>query len=104
MHSIIEEITLVEQQANKLRQDAVAAAREQVAAARIKKEKELAALDEDLRLKLDEAVRQAEQQGESASAEILQKRADESKAACDKARAHMPAAVDYIMERVVDEV
>lgn len=101
MHSIIDEITEVETQAAKLRQDAATAAREAVAKAQDDADRQITSQADFARTKLREASQKAELEGAELGAAILAERAAESAAACDKAKGKLPEAVKYLVGRVV---
>lgn len=100
MRSIIDEIALAEQQADQIRQQAVAAARERVSAAGEEAEKAMAVLDEAERLKTRNALEKAEQEGEGMAVELRARMEQDADALCRLAGGRVDACVDYLLKKV----
>lgn len=101
MHSIIEEITVVEKKAEAIRQEAAVSARETIAAAQAEAERQRGMQAEFARTKLREAVQKAEAEGEALTKEILTQRAAETEAICKTAEQKLPEAVKHLVGRIV---
>lgn len=101
MSSMIDQVREAEAQADAIRQDAQAAAREKIAAAQAEiREQKLIAADEE-RAALREAGLKAEAEGEALSKELILQRSAEADANCKAAEEKLPEAVNYLVERVV---
>lgn len=100
MQSIIEEIASAEAQAETIRQEAVLSARENALSAKADAEKKLSALERAEQDAFRTATFEAEQRGEMLSKKTLAEMSAAADAECDKAFARIPAAIDYLMEKV----
>ena len=102
MRSIIEEVAAAEQQAEEIRQQAVAAAREAVSFAQADAETLLSDADIAERDKTREALANAEREGDAAAQGILQDMQKEADALCAKAHERTAEAVAYLMKKVTE--
>ena len=100
MRSIIDEIAAAEQQADEIRLAATVSARERIAKANEQAAAALSELDAAEREKTREALLQAERDGEVAAARMREDMAAEAKALCAEAEKRIPAASDYLLQRV----
>ncbi|MDO4573008.1 MAG: hypothetical protein Q4C13_06530 [Clostridia bacterium] len=102
MRSIMEEIAEAERQAEEIRQNAAAEAREAIGFAHADAETVLSELDISEREKLREALIGAERNGEAAAQEILSGMERETAEACARARDRIDEAVTYLIKRVTE--
>ncbi len=100
MPSMIERITEAETQADELKKQAAAEGRELLSAAQDARADTNRQARDKARAELDKALAEAETAGAALAAEITDKNAKEADAACDKARASIPDAAAYILERL----
>ena len=100
MRSVIEEIAQAEQQAEEIRQNAAALARELTQKAKQDAVESLASLESDERAALASALETAKQQGERISKELLADMEQEADAVCNAASAKLDQAVSYLLDKV----
>ena len=100
MQAIIEQIQAAEQQADEIRQEAVAAAREDVKRTKAEVEDAREALIERERQSTKDALERAETDGEEQSRADRKVLVDEADALCQKAMEKLPAAVQSFVEKV----
>lgn len=100
MRSIIDEIANAETEAEKLRADAVAAARERVVQAKNDAEKRLNHAETNEREKTRKALEDADREGNALSESILADMRAEAEKQCAAADGKMDGAVSYLLEKV----
>lgn len=100
MRSIIDEIALAEEQADQIRQEAVSAARELLAASRVGAEEIYAHTEEEERDKMREAIAKAEEEGRQQAETILQELSNAADVQCEAARLKLEEAVSYLLQKV----
>jgi V/A-type H+-transporting ATPase subunit G/H len=101
LSTIIDRITEAEEKADRLRKDAAAKAREAVTRAESKISEEKNKERQAGPARLREASEKAQLEGEKAAERIMQEARAKTGALCSEARKRLPAAVSYLMERVV---
>lgn len=102
MHSIIDEIAAAEQQAEDIRQQAAAKAREAIGFAQADAEAALTDADISEREKTREALAQAEKDGDAAAQALLLQMEKEAEALCKTARERSEDAVAYLIKKVTE--
>lgn len=100
MRSIIDEIAAAERQADEIRSQAAADARDRIAKANEAATAALAALDNAERDKTREALAAAERDGEAEAERMRQGMEAEAAALCAAAQTRMDGAKDYLLQRV----
>lgn len=100
MRSIIDEITSAETQADQIRQDAAAFARDSMTEARAEADENLRKTEAAQREITRTALERAEQEGEELSSQLLTRMNRDADQVCQAAEARMEDAVSYIIERV----
>jgi len=104
MDSMIDKIRAAEKQAEDIRAQAVIDARDMGARAREEAAERLAAAAESERQKTREALAKAEEDGKVLAAKVLSEAREIVAREEDAARAKLPDAVAYLMERVDTQV
>ena len=104
MDSMIDKIRAAEKQAEDIRAQAVIDARDMGARAREEAAERLAAAAESERQKTREALAKAEEDGKILAAKVLSEAREIVAREEDAARAKLPDAVAYLMERVDTQV
>jgi len=99
--SIIKRINQAEADAAAIRREAAGEARERLAEAEAEAQKRVAAAREDGRAAVYAAEAEAEAEGEKTASGILRENAAKADALCEAAKANVPNAVAYILERVM---
>lgn len=102
MRSIIDEISSAEAQAEQIRQEAAASARERTLSAAAEAEKRLSELEHCERDNLRTATFEAEQRGEMLANKTLAEMAALADADCLKAGEKLPETIDYLMKKVLN--
>ena len=102
MHSMIEQIREVEDQAIVIRQEAVLQGKELVAAAQMQAKEQAQTEAEAERIVLREAMQKAENTGRAQAEKIIEERAGEADTACKLAEEKQEQAVAYLLEKVVN--
>lgn len=100
MRSIIEEIAQSEQQADEIRAEAAAHAREEIARAAEEAERALAALDVSAREETAAALAKAERDGEALAQSLSAQYEAEADTLCAQAYGRVDEAVDYLIKKV----
>ncbi len=100
MRSIIDEIAAAEQQADEIRLQATADARERIGKANEAASEALAALDKAEREITREALSNAERDGEAAAERMRQDMEAEASALCAAAQTRLDAVQDYLLQKV----
>ena len=104
MDSMIDKIRAAEKQAEDIRAQGLTDARDMAARAREEAAERLTAAAEAERQKTREALAKAEEDGKALSAQVLQKARETVAEEEAAARAKLPDAVAYLMERVDTQV
>ena len=104
MDSMIDKIRAAEKQAEEVRAQGLADARDMAARAREEAAERLAAAAEAERQKTREALSKAEEDGKALSRQVLEKARETVEREEAAARARLPEAVAYLMERVDTQV
>lgn len=100
MRSIIEEIANAEAQADRIRLDAAASARELIAKAQEQAEQALAGLDAQERQITAEALESAQAEGEQLAQTMQSAMETEADAICRQAEDRLESAAAYLLEKV----
>ncbi|MEN6635328.1 MAG: hypothetical protein ABFC56_05735 [Clostridiaceae bacterium] len=100
MRSVIEEIAKAEQQAEEIRQNAAAQARELTLQAKEDAQKALSRLESEERETLQAELEQAKQEGERLSSEMRAQLEREANALCENATNRLEKAVSYLVDKV----
>lgn len=104
MRSIIDEIAQAEEQAEQIRQDAAAAARELLASSKMSAEQEYAHVEEQERIKMRDALDQAEAEGRNQAETVLKELSEAADILCENAQLHLDDAVEYLLKKVQEIV
>lgn len=102
MRSIIDEISAAEREAEEIRQQAAAAAREAISFAQADAETALSDADIAERDKTREALAKAEREGDAIAQQILLSMEQEADTLCAGARERSAEAVTYLVKRVTE--
>ncbi len=102
MRSIIEEISAAEARADEIRAEAAQTSREKIAAAHEAAERAWKTLDERERENTAAALRQAQLDSETISADVTNAMGQEADAVCEKARERVEDAVIYLLNKVLE--
>lgn len=102
MHSIIDEIAEAEKQAEEIRQQAAAQARESISFAQADAATALSDAEIAERDKTRAALLQAEQDGDALAQTILSDMAKEADELCARARERSAEAVSYLVKKVTE--
>ena len=100
MRSIIEEIADAEQHAEEIVKSAAVQSRELLTQTREQAEQALVDAEAEEKNLTEEALRQANVQGEAAAAETLAKMEREADDLCGKAKSRLDGAVNYLVDKV----
>lgn len=100
MRSIIDEIAQAEKQADEIRQSAVADGRDRIAAAVEASKRALETLDETERKKTQQALADAEAEGEKMADGMKRTIEQDADALCKNAEAHLDDTVRALMDKV----
>ncbi len=101
MRSIIDEIAGAEAKADEIRVNAAQTSKEQLLIAREQSERELAALEKRERETTRAALEQAEADGERIAQETMRDMLDAAARQCAGAEERLPAAVAFLMDKVL---
>ena len=99
--TMIERIASAEAEAAKIKKDAVAKGREEIADSLAKAAAQIDAAKAEARVLVETERAKAEEEGAQLTEGILAARKAEADALCDKARAKLPQAAELIVGRVV---
>ena len=100
MRSFIEEISVAEQEAEKIRQDAVDKAKEMVSAASLKATETLEHLKETERERTKEALQQAEKDGEAEAVKKKHSYEENAESICREAEKKLDDTVSYLLNKI----
>lgn len=103
MRSIIDEIACAEAKADEIRINAAQSSREQLLVAREQSERELAALEKREHEKTRAALEKAEADGERVAQETMRDMLEAAARQCAGAEERLPAAVEFLMFRVLGD-
>ena len=101
MRSIIDEIASAEAKADEIRVNAAQSSRELLINAREQSERELAALEKQEREKTHAALERAEADGERVAQNTMREMLETAARQCAGAEETLPAAVAFLMDKVL---